>query len=273
MANPFPILWVGPVGSGKLTAAREAFGYNPVEEPRLRTLVVCDFEVRYWEFSSHMEIDILDLSMKDKEILPELLSQLLASRDVVSASSKQLLLRRIHGLSPAAAQRFRACLEEYVWSSRAPAVVSCTARTFNAVVAIVQDGFVVRRCSKTSVSELNGVPDAEFYMHEMVQQMVCALNKGPPCLDAILWLRARVYDILGMMVVGSDLVAGMTWAVVRLAAAGKLETARAKRALDVLAQTRWIPSYRTPLMLETLLLGVYHALRVKTKDASRDIRG
>ena len=109
----YPILWVGPAGSGKLTAARKALGVN--QEPRLQTLEIGDYSARYWEFPTHMEVDIMDLSMMDKQILPELLMQLLSTRDVLCSSKKIMILRRIHGLSPTAAIRLRVCLEELVW--------------------------------------------------------------------------------------------------------------------------------------------------------------
>jgi hypothetical protein len=62
------------------------------------------------------------------------------------------------------------------------------------------------------------------------------------------------------MISGSDLVAGLVWATVRLAATGALDSRRAKSALGVLARARWVPSYRTPLMLEVIVAAVYNAL-------------
>ena len=103
----FPVLWVGPAGSGKLTAARAALG--AVGTPTLRTLEIGEYSARYWEAPTHMEIDILDLSMMDKQILPEMLTQLLSTCDVMSVSGKNIrktmIIRRIHALSPAAATR------------------------------------------------------------------------------------------------------------------------------------------------------------------------
>jgi hypothetical protein len=45
-----------------------------------------------------------------------------------------------------------------------------------------------------------------------------------------------------------------------MAAAGTLSTVKAKAVLDVLARTRWVPSYRTPLVLEMIVVEVYNAL-------------
>jgi hypothetical protein len=220
-----------------------------------------------------MEIDVMDLSMMDKQILPELLSQLLRTRDVCGSGRKIMILRRIHALSPAAATRLRACLEELVWSPGAPAMIWATTRVVNSVVLGILDGFVYRRAPGTDRADTKalaialGVPTPEMvptiqsYIAEMIRQMVVALDEGPPCLAAATWIRARVYDLLGLMITGADLIAGMTWAVVRLAAAGALDSVRARAAIDVLARARWVPSYRTALMFELIVASVYMSLQ------------
>lgn len=213
----------------------------------------------------------MDLSMMDKQILPELLNQLLSTRDVCRTGPKVMILRRIHALSPAAAQRLRVCLEELVWCVGAPAIIWATARTVTASVAAVMDGFIYRRVTgpleradHTELATLIGarhpIPTAQTYIAEMMRQMVSALDAGPPTLAAAGWIRGRVYDLLGLMIVGSDLVAGLTWATVRMAAAGSLDSRRATAVLEVLARARWVPSYRTPLMLELIIASVYNAL-------------
>ena len=266
----FPVLWVGPTGSGKLTAARAALGASGLE-PRLQSLLIGEYSARYWEFPTHMEVDITDLSMMDKQILPELLSQLLSTRDVAAGKRKIMILRRIHGLSPPAATRLRACLEEFVWSPGAPAMIWCTTRTVNSVVLSLMDGFVYRRVPSgserrdrvdllTKVGLLTPPPTISSYISEMLRQMVLALHEGQPTLAAVPWMRARIYDLLGLMITGSDLVGNLVWASVRLAASGSLSDAKARAVLQVLAKARWIPSYRTPLMLEMILISVYEAL-------------
>ena len=242
-------------------------------EPRLQLLEIGDYQARYWEFPTHMEIDVMDLSMMDKQILPELLSQLLSTRDVCGSGRKVMILRRIHALSPAAATRFRACLEELVWAPGSVAMIWATARVVNAVVLGILDGFVYRRVPGTvrpdtkalalalGVPNMDTVPTVQSYIAEMLRQMMMALDEGPPCLAAATWIRGRVYDLLGLMITGADLVAGLTWATVRLAAAGALDTARAHAVLDVLARARWVPSYRTALMFELIVSSVYAALQ------------
>lgn len=271
-----PILWVGPAGSGKLRAARASLGAPTDEEPRLHVMTDINEDfARYWEFQTHMEIDVMDLSMKDKEILPELLKQLLSTRDVRGGGRKMMILRRVHGLSPPAAAKLRACLEELVWSPSAPAMIWMTARVANAVVLSLMDGFVYRRVPATpaiasdrvQIAHAVGagdcgdmVPSIQSYISEMLRQMACALDEGPRCLEAAKWIRGCVYDLLGLMMTGSELVGGLTWATVRLAAAGSLSSEQAKAVLSVLARARWSPSYRIPIMLELICVSVYDAL-------------
>jgi len=266
----YPILWVGPAGAGKLTTARAALGATGME-PRLQTLLIGDYAARYWEFPTHMEVDVADLSMMDKQILPELLTQLLSTRDVSVGKRKVMILRRAHGLSPPAATRLRACMEELVWSPGA--MIWLTSRTVNSVILGLMDGFVYRRIPAatdaerrdrtdllTNVGLLTSPPTINSYISEMLRQMMLALQEGPPTLAAVPWLRARVYDLLGLMITGADLVSGLTWATVRLAASGSLTDIKADAVLRVLAKSRWIPSYRTPLMLEMILISVYEAI-------------
>jgi len=264
----FPVLWVGPAGSGKLTAARKALGATG--EPRLQTLEIGEYSARFWEFPTHMEVDIMDLSMMDKQILPEILNKLLSTRDVMGSGRKVMILRRIHGLSPPAAVRLRVCLEELVWSAGAPAMIWCTARTVNSAVAGVMDGFVYRRVPgpleprlRTELKESfhpTEVPSIQTYIAEMLRQMTVALAEGPPTLAAATWIRGRIYDLLGLMITGNDLVSGLVWATVRLASSGSLSTAKAKAVLGVLSRARWVPSYRTPLVLELIVTAVYDSL-------------
>jgi hypothetical protein len=236
--------------------------------------MIGDYAARYWEFPTHMEVDIADLSMMDKQILPELLMQLLSTRDVSAGRRKLMILRRIHGLSPPAAVRLRAALEDLVWSPGAPAMIWCTTRSVNSVVLTLMDGFVYRRIPAPPSSEerpdrkdllikvglMKQPPTIASYISEMLRQIVLALREGPPTLAAVPWIRERVYDLLGLMITGADLVSGIAWATVRLAASGSLSTHQAMATLRVLAKSRWIPSYRTPLMLEMILISVYEAI-------------
>jgi hypothetical protein len=99
----------------------------------------------------------------------------------------------------------------------------------------------------------------------MLRQMVIALEEGPPSLNAIAWIRGRIYDLLGLMITGTDLVTGLVWATVRLASSGTLSSPKAKAVLGTLARARWVPSYRTPIMLEMIVVAVYNSLIQETK--------
>jgi hypothetical protein len=266
----YPTLWVGPAGSGKLTAARAALGVGSEVVPRLQVLEIGDYQARYWLFPTHMEIDILDLSLMDKQVLPEMLAQLLATREVAGGHRKMLILRHIHALSPAAGARLRAALEEYVWPPTATAMIWATTRSINSVVAGVMDGFVYRRiqgeerldraAALGGMAPVSAIPTLQTYIAETLRQMVMALEEGPPCLAVATWIRARVYEMLGLMLTGTELVSSLTWATVRLAATGALSSDKARAVLTVLAGVRWFPSYRTPLMLEMVLTDVYMAI-------------
>jgi hypothetical protein len=147
-----------------------------------------------------------------------------------------------------------------------------TARTVNSVLFGLLDGFVYRRVpgaleqpTRQALATAVGgnaamVPTIQTYVAETLRQMAVALEEGPPCLAAADWVRARVYDLLGLMVVGGDMVSALVWATVRLAAAESLNTAQAQAVLGVLARARWVPSYRFPLVLELILMEVYNAL-------------
>lgn len=265
----YPIMFVGPARVGKLTRARAMLGAKGT--PVLRTLAIGDYMARYWEFSTHMEVDILDLSMMDKQILPEILVQLLSTRDVLGSGRKLMILRHIHALSPPAAVRLRACMEELVWSRGAPAMIWCTARVVNHVVVGLLNGFVYIRVADFTTENFQdkiakrvgttiAPPTISSYIADMMRQMVLAKNSVPGH-DTIKWIRARVYELLGLMITGSELTSCLTWSTVRLAAAGAITDKEATRIIDVLSRVRWVPSYRTPLMLEMIIAATFNSLK------------
>jgi len=278
-----PVLWLGPAGSGKIAAARAAIGVTEGMRGRLKHLEIGDYQARIWEWPTHIEMDICDLSMMDKQVLPEVLNLLLETRDVVTGGRKLIILRRVHALSPAAAARLRICLEEHVWDAGATATIWLTARMANGVVMSLMDGFVLRRCSATAPQARGRLLDTlvkndpiatvpksitciNDYIAEMVRQMSLAKRSN---IRIVEWIRARVYELLGLMVNGGDLVAGLTWAVLRLAAAKSLTNVQATAAIDILSRARWIPSYRTPIMYELILAELFEALLVNGTDQKR----
>lgn len=259
-----PILWIGPAGSGKIRAARTLLGTGDIQ-PKLKTLTIGEYTARYWEFGTHTEIDVMDLSMMDKQILPEMLQTLLSTRDVRTGGRKQLIVRRIHGLSSAAAMRLRAILEELVMDPCGPAMIGCTARVVNSVVGTVMDCFAVRRQCETTVKFncLFSSVSPATYICDVMREMTIATKDNEPTLDAVAWIRDRTYDLMGMLCGGADIVSGFTWATVRLAAAGTLDDERARRVLSALVAARWVPTYRTPIMIECIITSVYVALTTR----------
>jgi len=257
----FPILWVGPSGSGKITAARKYFGCEVGTKGRLRTLEIGDYLARFWEYSTHLEIDVMDLSMMDKKILPEMLQQLLGIQDVLTGK-KRMIIRKIHSLSPAASIHLRVSLEEFVWNGKhASAIVQCTAQTVNHSVDSILDGCIYKRMTGlTGLTGLTGVPLSLPPPQQYVEQMMNHMVGATRCIGSALWLRDRTYDLLGLMVTGGDLIGWLSFAIVRLASEHKITTPVAKTALTGIAAIRWIPSYRTPLMIEYILFTVFNAL-------------
>lgn len=146
-----PTLFLGPSGSGKLTAARKLIetAYSgkitlPLES---RTFTVGDgYEARVLASPYHFEIDIPNLSMQDKQIIGDLLTMFFASGDVLSgmrsSTRKLVILRRAHALSLHAAVRVRAILQQYVLPPDTPGIVWMTAREITGPLALLEDAFV-----------------------------------------------------------------------------------------------------------------------------------
>jgi hypothetical protein len=151
-------------------------------------------------------------------------------------------------------------------------MIWCTARVMNSVVTTLADGFVYRRVAATERMDrlsLNALapglatgatPTIQTYISEMMRQMAFARSEGPACLAVAGWIRGRVYDLLGLMITGSELVSALTWSTLRMGASKALTDAQTRACLDVLARARWFPSYRTPLMLEMIVTAVYNAI-------------
>jgi hypothetical protein len=149
-----------------------------------------------------------------------------------------------------------------------------TTRHVNHTLVGLLDGFVYRRVKAPGTitvrqelaqslnKKTTDVPTISSYINDMMRQMVFALKEGPPTLEAAKWIRARVYELLGLMITGSELTSGLVWSTVRLASTGTITDAQATKVLDILSRVRWVPSYRTPLILEMIVAAVYQSLSV-----------
>ena len=157
-----PTLFIGPSGSGKLTQARKCIETAHKDTIKLpleaRTFPVGDgYEARVLASPYHFEIDIPNLSMQDKQIIGELLTQFFASGDVLSgmrsSSRKLVILRRAHSLSLPAAIRVRAILQQYVLPPDAPGMLWITAREITGPLAVLEDSFVRYRIPRISFTD------------------------------------------------------------------------------------------------------------------------
>jgi hypothetical protein len=146
-----PWIFTGPSGSGKLTTARTwieaAHGVKLTLPLESRIFPVGDgYEARVYASPYHFEIDIPNLSMQDKQIIGELLTNFFMSGDVMNSlrtrTRKLVILRRAHSLSLPAAIRVRAILQQYVFPPSAGGMIWMTAREMTGPLALLEDGFV-----------------------------------------------------------------------------------------------------------------------------------
>ena len=152
----FPLLFVGPAGSGKTFRAREhlannlGVSINDVYPKDLRLFKLSDdYECRVFCSPYHFEIDIPDMSMQDKQILVEVLTMLFSAGDVFSGlktnKRKLVILRRAHCLSLAAATRLRWILETWICPVGGTGMIWLCAREITGSLAVIEDIFVRMR--------------------------------------------------------------------------------------------------------------------------------
>ena len=164
-----PWLFLGPSGSGKLSAARALIETAhekrlelPLESRMFDVKVGDGYKARVYESPYHFEIDIPNLSMQDKQIIGELLSTFFTSGDVLNSlrkgSRKLVILRRAHSLSLPAAIRVRAILQQYVFPPDAAGMVWLTAREMTGPLAILEDAFVPYRIPRMSLATWKSLP-------------------------------------------------------------------------------------------------------------------
>lgn len=146
-----PLMFLGPAGSGKTLKARELIeaAHNkkltlPLE---VRNFTIGDgYEARVYTSPHHFEIDIPNLSMQDKQIIGELLTNFFSSCDVLSSlktsSRKLVILRRAHALSLHAAVRVRAIIQQYVLPADSAGMLWITAREITGPLSLLEDAFV-----------------------------------------------------------------------------------------------------------------------------------
>lgn len=305
-----PWLCVGPSGSGKTRQLRrwieEAHGTTLTYPLEVRTFSVGDgYEARVFASPYHFEIDIPNLSMQDKQIIGDLLTMFLSSRDVLSSlhatTRKLVILRRAHCLSLPAAIRVRAILQQYVQPSHAPGMIWMTAREVTGPLALLEETFVRCRVPRISLEawkshtdippsyqteeawdKLEGRPEravkmaAHFptplalwprriqnYYDEMIAEMMLgARHYGTtvePNMDAVQWIRGRVYEALSFCQTGPEILDACAAAVTRLS--DTLHPTVFWEIMEVLSNSEPHTSYRTPLALEWAMLNMFEVMR------------
>lgn len=299
-----PWLFLGPTGSGKRREAHSllaaAHGTSLPLAMTTRILPVGDgYEARIFTSPYHFEIDIPTLSMQDKQIIGDLLTTFFSSTDVLNAlrSSvrKLVILRRAHSLSLPAAVRVRAILQQYVFPPGAVGAIWMTAREITGPLALLTDGFCIRRIPRMPLSmwsssekaydacegrverasALSMLPPHTYprriqdYYDDIIQSM--SLPGGPTTLAVVAWVRACVYQMLSFCQTGPEIVDSCAAAVERAVSneASPLYNSNLLwPIMTTLTQSEPHTSYRTPLALEMMLINLYDILRQRKPEAT-----
>lgn len=218
---------------------------------------------------------------------------------------KLVILRRAHSLSQPAAIRVRAILQQYVFPPEASGMVWITAREMTGPLAILEDAFVKRSVprmpyskwstlhlpppllTKTAYSACEGRPERaddilkffpdgnipvwprriqDFY-DSMIRMLIhAAVEKTPPKLDIVLWIRGRIYQALSFCQTGPEIMDSCAAAIQRNV--DLLDSATFMKVMQTLKYIEPHTSYRTPLSLESGVLRLFETLRSNTKKAS-----
>ena len=302
-----PWLFLGPSGSGKLKEARStierALSTSITLPLETKILPVGDgYEARIFTSPHHFEIDIPTLSMQDKQIIADLLHTFFASTDVFhalrSSSRKLVILRRAHSLSLPAAVRVRAILQQHVFPSDAVGMIWMTAREITGPLALLLDGFCVKRVPRLTfdqwqtstdlLSKTKGMTElyeategrvdrAELlstffpaattayprriqdYYDELLQSFLKNARK-PPSMAVFPWIRSCVYQMLSFCQTGPEIIDSCAGAVER--AFSKDPHPLFWRLMTTLASAEPHTSYRTPLALEMMLIRLFEDIRL-----------
>jgi len=285
----------------------EAYKTPLILETRTFT-IADDYTVTVAASAHHFEIDIPNLSMQDKQIMGELLTTFFNAGDVLNSMKlggrKLVILRRAHALSLPAAIRVRAILQQYVLPANGTGMIWITARELSGSLSILDDAFVRKRiprisfptwCTKVdppfqtveAYDKLEGRLERaksmkEFasttyprrisdYYNELVEAMIKGANsKKEGSIATILWIRARVYDVLAFCQNGPEIIDSLAAALARQSSL--LEPDQFWKGMHVLAGSEPHTSYRTPLALEAAFLELVEALQTsKTSTLVRNV--
>jgi hypothetical protein len=241
--------------------------------------------------------------MQDKQIMGELLTTFFNAGDVLNSMKlggrKLVILRRAHALSLPAAIRVRAILQQYVLPANGTGMIWITARELSGSLSILDDAFVKMRIPRISFSSWCSKVDTSFhtleaydklegrveratamkefgstsfprricdYYDELVEAMIKGANsKKEGSIATILWIRARVYDVLAFCQNGPEIIDSLAAALSRQA--DLLEPDQFWKGMQVLAGSEPHTSYRTPLALEAAFLELVEAIQTSKSTA------
>jgi hypothetical protein len=309
LAVPWLLVGPAGSGKTRLARAWIEETYKTPLTLETRTFTVADdYTVTVAASAHHFEIDIPNLSMQDKQIMGELLTTFFNAGDVLNSMKlggrKLVILRRAHALSLPAAIRVRAILQQYVLPANGTGMIWMTAREVSGSLSILDDAFVKMRIPRISFSSWCSKVDSSFhtveaydklegrieraksmkefesttfprricdYYDELVEAMIKgATLKKEGSIATILWIRARVYDVLAFCQNGPEIIDSLAAALSRRE--DLLEPDQFWKGMQVLAGSEPHTSYRTPLALEAAFLELVEALQTsKTTTLVRNV--
>jgi hypothetical protein len=207
---------------------------------------------------------------------------------------KIVLLRRAHNLSLAAAIRLRWIMETRVCPDGGTGMIWLCAREITGSLSLLEDLFVRVRISspdeKTWIAaypqladaynQLDGRMDRAFYVTKWgldkalfprtiancYEDIIIEILRGcikasikkidtPPLILA-LWIRERVYDMLGLCQTGIEFLDGYSLAIENALLKGYCTGPMFKSVIAILGVAEPNTSYRNPISLEKILLDI-----------------
>jgi hypothetical protein len=103
------------------------------------------------------------------------------------------------------------------------------------------------------------------YYDELIDAIIKGAATKKEAISIVLWIRARIYDVLAFCQNGPEIIDSIAAALSRKA--HLLEPAQFWQGMTVLANSEPHTSYRIPLALEYALLEMFEALRTSKKSS------
>lgn len=259
--NNLPILWLGVGGTGKLEKIRRAAASNAstaditgfsfeVKELQMHD----DYKARIIIAPTHIEIDVTDFSMQEKQILPELLIRLTQHADVAQnfqGKQRLLVIRRAHAMSLSTAIRIRSTLEQFCMGTNPTTCIWLSAREMNPAISFLEDLFVKVQCPKTPRSL---EPPMLPYMREIIRTVLN--EKATPDIEIVMWTREIVYSLLGLNLSTLECIELLFRVLTENYLERKMTEEKYLKCLKVIGSLAGSASYRTPLLLESIFLDI-----------------